>query len=62
MWEKEKMLVTIIFSFSQNCFLLYQEQILSIELPLIYPMQTVSVWTSPKCCGLEKSQHMTSYE
>ena len=53
--EKEKMLVTSIFSFSHNAFLPYQRKIAPFELHLNCRLQMLSVWTRLKICRLVQS-------
>ena len=54
-WEKEKMLVTSIFSFAHNVFYPFHE-----EFPFLTPnffcrLQMLTIWTSLKICRLVKS-------
>ena len=55
LWEKEKMLVTSIFSFSHlKCFLPHENNIIISHIILFHHLQMVSIWLSPKFCGLVK--------
>ena len=55
LWEKEKMLVTSIFSFFPNCFLPFPKQISIFQSRLFCCLQVLSNWTSKKNCRFVKS-------
>ena len=52
LWEKEKMLVTSIFSFSHNAFYPSQNRIFVFKSHLSSRLQMLSIWTGLKICCL----------
>ena len=57
LWEKEKMLVTSIFSFSHKVFYWSKKKKKSVfKLHLFCHLQMLSLWTRLKICRLEKGQ------
>ena len=53
--EKEKMLVTSIFSCFPQCFILFSKQISISESQLNCHLQMPSIWSTPEFCHLVKS-------
>ena len=54
LWEKEKMLLTSILSYSHNVFLTFQRQ-KSFRQILFCRLQMLSIWQSPNLCSLVRS-------
>ena len=52
LWEKEKMLVTSIFSFSHNVFYPFPKRISVFKSNPFCRLQMLSIWTSLKICRL----------
>ena len=58
MWEKEKLLINRIFSFSHNVFYPFKDKFCQFELTVICRLQLLSIWTSLRFCHTKQIETM----